>query len=64
MKGDQLGYLVTNNQSNSMLVDIRMSLSTICGDMTDDYMIRSNTITSLFSQGKSCPYYNEDEKLT
>ena len=45
MKDDQQGYLVTNNQSNSMLVDIRMSLSTVCGDMTDDYMVRRKKIT-------------------
>ncbi len=56
--------MITNNKTNSFIVDVRLSLSKICGDMNDDYMERPVSVTKVFKSGSICSYYNEKEKKT
>ena len=64
MAGNFTGYYVTNNKSNTLLSDLKISLSSICGDLSDEAMIRSVLINPVFKSGSPCNYYNEDSKKT
>ena len=64
MSGIYQGYQVTNNNSNTLLADLRISLSPMCGDLSDDYMERPVKINAAMRPGWACNYYNEDEYRT